>query len=137
MRQYQVPQFIMVEDKIIGPLTMKQAIYIAAGVALILFARWILAQFLFVPIALVIAAAAAALAFVKVNEQPLPWIAKNAIAYLLRPHVYIWRPGERKHASPKAAPRAESEGVRVIPRMSQSKLSDLAWSLDIKAERHE
>lgn len=137
MRQYQVPQFITVEDKIIGPLTIKQAIYIAAGVALTLFARWLLAEFLFIPIALVIAAAAAALAFVKVNEQPLPWMVKNAIAYLLRPRIYIWRPGERKQAPRKTSPRVESERVRVIPRMSESKLSDLAWSLDIKAERHE
>lgn len=32
--QFQVPQFIEVEDKIFGPLTFKQFVYIAGGVAL-------------------------------------------------------------------------------------------------------
>jgi hypothetical protein len=29
--RYQVPQFIDVEDKVIGPLTIKQFIYLAGG----------------------------------------------------------------------------------------------------------
>ena len=31
MAQYQVPQFIEIEDKIFGPLTLKQFIYLAGG----------------------------------------------------------------------------------------------------------
>ena len=118
MRQYQVPQFIMVEDKIIGPLTIKQAIYIAAGIALILFARWLLAEFLFIPLALVIGSAASALAFAKVNGQPLPWIVKNAIIYLFRPRVYIWKPEGTKHAPPKTTSQEDQKEIRTIPRIS-------------------
>jgi hypothetical protein len=33
---YQVPQFIEIEDKIFGPLTLKQFIYLAGGVGLCL-----------------------------------------------------------------------------------------------------
>ncbi len=38
--EYQVPQFIEVEDKIIGPLTLKQFIYVAgaSGLAVVSFA---------------------------------------------------------------------------------------------------
>ena len=32
--EYQVPQFIEVEDKIFGPFTLKQFIYVAGGVGL-------------------------------------------------------------------------------------------------------
>jgi len=39
--QYQVPQFIEVEDRIIGPLTLKQFLYLAFAGA-ILFVLWFL-----------------------------------------------------------------------------------------------
>jgi hypothetical protein len=32
--KYQVPQFIEIEDKIFGPLTIKQFLYVAGGAAL-------------------------------------------------------------------------------------------------------
>lgn len=131
MRQYQVPQFITVEDKVIGPFTIKQFLYIGSGILLILGARWLLASFLFYPIALVVAASAGALAFVKVNELPLPVIVGHAIAYFMRPRLYIWKQEKQKAPKPEEAISPDKQ-IKTIPRLSESKLSDLAWSLDIK-----
>ena len=67
---FQVPQFIEIEDKIFGPLTFKQFIYIAgsAGLAFICYA--FLPLFIaFIPI-LIIVAFGLALAFYQVNERP-------------------------------------------------------------------
>ncbi|QQG44875.1 MAG: PrgI family protein [Candidatus Sungiibacteriota bacterium] len=132
MRQFQVPQFITVEDRVIGPLTIRQALYVGAGVLLVLGARTLLEPFLFVPTAILIGVLTASLAFLKIGERPFPLILKNAVFYLLRPRLYIWKKSvvEKKPAG-VAAPKSEVL-VKSIPKLSQSKLSDLAWSLDIK-----
>ena len=56
--EYQVPQFIEVEDKIIGPLTLKQFIYIAgaSGLCIVFFV------YLPIIVALLLAAPVAGLA---------------------------------------------------------------------------
>lgn len=133
MRQFQVPQFITVEDKVIGPFTIKQFLYIGSGGLLILGARTFLQPFLFFPLAALIGALAASLAFLKINEQPFPIVLKNALFYLLRPRLYTWK----KEALPKPSakevvPKKEEALVKRIPTLSESRLSDLAWSLDIK-----
>lgn len=134
MRQFQVPQFITIEDKVIGGiLTIKQFLYLAGGAGIIFLARLLFQPFIWVPLGIAVGALAAGLAFVKINEQPLPTIAKNMIAYWLRPRLYVWK----KAAPPKRAPIKEAlerraSPIASIPKLSQSKLSDLAWSLDIK-----
>lgn len=133
MRQFQVPQFIMVEDKVIGPFTIKQFLYVGAGGLLILGARTFLHPFLAWPLAVIIGALSASLAFLKINERPFPLVMKNAIFYLLRPRLYIWKrevPG--KSTAKEATQRKEEPLIKKIPVISESKLSDLAWSLDIK-----
>ena len=69
--EYQVPQFIEVEDKIIGPLTLRQFIYVAgtAGLCIIFF---FYLNFVFALIlALPVIGFGAALAFYKINGKPL------------------------------------------------------------------
>ncbi|MBI2640946.1 MAG: PrgI family protein [Candidatus Sungbacteria bacterium] len=133
MQQFQVPQFITVEDKVIGPFTIKQFLYIAAGALLILGARAFLQPFFFWPLGVLIGASAASLAFLKVNERPFPVILKNAVLYLLRPRLYVWKKeSPLKESAKEQAPRKEEALVKKIPTLSESKLSDLAWSLDIK-----
>jgi len=131
MKQFQVPQFITVEDKVIGPLTVKQAVYVLGGVILIIFSNLIFVPILFWPIAAVIAVLAGTLAFLKINDVPFPTIVKNGFFYFMRPRIYIWKKedigkrSEKKAASPQVT-------VQETPRLSESKLSDLAWSLNIK-----
>ncbi|MBI2122224.1 MAG: PrgI family protein [Candidatus Sungbacteria bacterium] len=139
MRQYQVPQFITVEDRVIGPLTIAQSLYLGAGAMIIVFIRVFLAPFFFWPLAVLIAAFCGGLAFLKINERPFPIIMKNAIIYLIRPRLYLWK---KEQAPPHAVstentnPKPETS-VNFIPKITESKLSDLAWSLDIKREQHE
>jgi len=134
MRQFQVPQFITVEDKVFGPLTIKQFVYIGAGALLIIGARAFLKPFLFLPIAVLIGALAASLAFLKINERPFPLILKNAVLYALRPRIYIWKKeiAAQKPPIEEETPKKLEPLIRNIPKIEESKLSDLAWSLDIK-----
>lgn len=138
MRQFQVPQFITVEDKVIGPFTIKQFLYVGSGGLLIVFAYLFLQPFLFWPLAVLIGAFAAALAFLKVNGRPFPIILKNAAFYLIKPRLFVWKQQPPEKTGAKAEMKKPVETVvKKIPKLSESKLSDLAWSLDIKEKTRE
>lgn len=133
MLRFQVPQFITVEDKIIGPLTIKQSLYVGAGILLIMGVRYFFVPVLFWPLAALIGGVFGALAFLKINEQPLFIVIKNALSYFMKPRLYRWQKEVVKKEKEKKLEKKEKEVlIKSIPKLSSSKLSDLAWSLDIK-----
>lgn len=136
MRQFQVPQFITIEDKVIGPFTIKQFLYLIAGAAVAGLAYFFFESFISIPVALIAGSLAGSLAFLKINEQPLPAILKHALFYFLRPRLYLWRQQPTKRQVPDAAAPKKSgiPAVEAIPKISRSRLADLAWSLDIQAK---
>ena len=80
-----------------------------------------------------VAGLALALAFYKVNNRPFVLVMESAFRYFVGSKLFIWRkkefkPGEALNAIPAAA---NERGI-AIPKLSQSKLKDLAWSLDVK-----
>lgn len=130
--QFQVPQFIEVEDKIFGPLTFKQFIYVGGGAGACYLLWRELPIYIAGPLILVIASFAAALAFFQYNGRPFIVALENAFFYFTHTRLYLWN-NER---SAKVAVKQEKEqklGQDVyIPHLSESKLHELAWSLDIK-----
>ncbi|HVB20144.1 MAG TPA: PrgI family protein [Candidatus Paceibacterota bacterium] len=136
--EYQVPQFIEVEDKIIGPLTLKQFIYVAGatGLCVIFFAYLppIVALLFSAPIA----ALAAGLAFYKVNGKPFIEVIEAGFNYYTGSKLFLW-----KHTAPKAAEKGAAAAAAAAetalrmsrggPRLTRGKLSELAWSLDVKS----
>jgi len=121
--QYQVPQFIEVEDKIFGPLTLRQFIYIAGGAGLSLI-------FAFIPI-IIVMAFSLALAFYKINNKPFIGVVESAFKYFTSAKLYIWKKVDKK-ASENPAQEARKYASVMVPKISDSKLKDLTWSLDIK-----
>jgi hypothetical protein len=90
MKQFQVPQFIDIEDKIIGPLTLKQFLYILGGGAVVVIARALFVSFLFYIISLFAVGASFALAFYKVNGVPFPKIIMAAFSYFSKPNHFLF-----------------------------------------------
>ena len=129
--RFQVPQYIDVEDKIFGPLTVKQFIYVvgSAGVVFVLysFLPFVLAILLGMPVA----AIGGTLAFYKVNDRPFIEILEAAFHYISRRHLYVWRKQDRK-IKPKEEKAGEAVDGLFVPKLSDSKLKDLSWSLDIQ-----
>ena len=129
--RYQVPQFIDVEDRIFGPLTIKQFVYLAGGAGLS-FTLW---RFLPLFIALIVIAPVIALslglAFYKVNNRPLLTTLEYATNYLFGKKLYLWKTKKELPKQARIKTKKESELISV-PKLSESKLKDLAWSLDIK-----
>ena len=66
--EYQVPQFIEVEDKIFGPFTFRQFIYLAGGAGLCTMLVLYL-HFFGILLSIPIAALSGALAFYKINNK--------------------------------------------------------------------
>ena len=130
--QFQVPQFIEVEDKIFGPLTFKQFIYILGGLggAYILWRTFPLV--VAAPLIMIVGGFAAALAFFQFNGRPFILGFESAFYYFFRGKLYLWN-NERKQASAPAVKTVSAKASEVyVPKLSDSKLHDLAWSLDIQ-----
>lgn len=102
--QFQIPQFIDVENKIVGPLTMKQFLYLAAAGGISFITFFLFQTFLWFLITAIFLTIAAALAFIKYNGQPLPKIIFYAFGFFWKPKLYIWK-------------REEEERILEIPGM--------------------
>lgn len=130
--KYQVPQFIEIEDKIFGPFTFKQFIYLAGGAGICFMAYKLLPLIYGIFIMLPAVAVSASLAFYKPNNRPLIDMVEAAFNYIITSKLYIWRKVENK-IEPKTTQELMSavKSSVMVPRLSDSKLKDLAWSLDI------
>lgn len=130
--QFQVPQFIEVEDKIFGPLTFKQFVFLAGGAGMVYLAWRILPFIVAIPIMLLVGCLALALAFFQYNGRPFLFAIETFFYYALRSKLYLWSNETRKKAAPQVAAAGATGRELYIPHLSDSKLHDLAWSLDIK-----
>ncbi|MFC1801847.1 PrgI family protein [Patescibacteria group bacterium] len=130
--RFQVPQFIEIEDKIFGPLTLKQFIYLVggAGISFTLYTLlpFILAIILIIPIV----GLTLGLTFYKVNNKSLVFVIESAFKYFLGEKLFVWKKTDKKIIKKEGGEREEDLSNLYVPRLSDSKLKDLSWSLDIK-----
>jgi len=135
MAQYQVPQFIEVEDKIFGPLTLKQFIYLAGGGGLCLLMFSFLPLYLTVLLGIPVMALSGGLAFFNINGRPLIHAMEHAFGYFTGSKLYLWK---QRQANPSTDSTGSPQATATkpinlpVPKLSESKLKDLSWSLNIK-----
>lgn len=131
MQQFQVPQFIEVEDKIFGPLTTKQFFYLLGGGGLTFLIWFFLDNYFFTLIlAAPIIALSVALAFMKINGRPFIDLLSNSVVYILKPRLYLWQKSKKEKQALPENDKPARTGL-VVPKITKSKLNDLAWSLDV------
>ena len=128
--QFKVPQFIDIEDKLFGPFTFRQFVYMVGGGGMIfviykLLPLWI-GIFLIIPIALL----SLLLVFYKINEKPFIYYLQAAISYAVSSKLYLWKQRLVKPSDNKE--EVAPQQVSVVPMTSSDSLKDLAWSLDIQ-----
>lgn len=92
--RFEVPQFIEIEDKIIGPLTWRQFIYLAGGAGLLIILYFTLPFILFVLFGLPIGALAGSLAFHRINNRPFSVFLESGFNYFTKGKLYLWRKAE-------------------------------------------
>ncbi len=91
--QFQVPQFIETEDKVIGPLTLKQFGYLAAAGALSVIFFLLLKLWLWILLTTICGGIAVMFAFVPINGRPMTTFIRALFDNLWRPKVYIFKTG--------------------------------------------
>jgi hypothetical protein len=89
--RFQLPQFIETEINIVGPLTLKQFLWVGAGATLLFLDFSIFKGFTAIILALPIAAIAGAFAFLKIDDMPLINYVANAISFMFGPKDYRYQ----------------------------------------------
>lgn len=127
--RYQVPQFIEIEDKVVGPFTIKQFIYLVGGLGL----SFIFYRFLPLYIAIVfivgIEALSLSLAFYKINNKPFIDFLESAFLYYTKDNLYIWKKEDKKIVASMIKPNTPNQVY--VPKLADSKLKDLSWALGV------
>ena len=90
MQQFIVPQFIDVEDKVIGPITTRQFIILLVG-ALIIGISYKLFDFsLFLTVGLFVFGVTGVFAFLKINGRPFHYFLLNLFQTLKKSKLRVW-----------------------------------------------
>jgi hypothetical protein len=129
--QFQVPQFIEVEDKIFGPFSFKQFVYLAGGAGLAFVLYKLLPTWLAIPLGLPIIGLALALTFYRPNGKPFIDMMQSWFRYIGGNKLYVWKKGARQEGDKKAESVVTKNSVSYVPKLSESKLKDMSWSLDV------
>jgi len=134
MQKFIVPQFIDVESKILGPITVRQFATVAIG-AVLLFAAYRIATFsLFLIWAVIILGVTILFAFFKFNGLPFHIFVLNMLMTYKRPMLRVWLKEEYRptHEVKKKKGAEEKEDKYFVPKkeISSAKLSELALIID-------
>jgi PrgI family protein len=138
MQMFTVPQFIDVEDKIIGPITTRQFIICLVGVGVLVPAWKLLDLLTFILVGLLDFIIVGAFAFVKINGRPFHYFVLNVIQTFKKPNLRVWN-----HKNPlKDLLSAEEAAAEEVPtvtkptavreRLVSSHLKELSLIVDTK-----
>jgi hypothetical protein len=135
---FNVPQYIDVEDKIAGPLTAKQLLWMFGCGAALLVLWTILDKGAFFLAAIPIVFVFAAFAFYRPYGQPLLNFVGSGILFIFRPKIYSWRriPGSYKKPARKREEIVAAKQEKIFPQ--EKDIIGLAKMLDTEGkERNE
>jgi len=133
--RFQVPQFIEVEDKIFGPFTLVQFIYMAGGIGISVVLFTFLPHFLAILLIIPVLGLSAALTFYKVNNKPFLNVIEAFFKYFIGSKLYVWRKLPKKVSAKSQEEKAASYAQVYVPKLSDSKLRDLTWNLGVAKEQ--
>ena len=88
--RFEVPQFIEIEDKIFGPFTFKQFIYLGGGVGIATVLFLTTNFIIFLIFGLPVGALGILFAFYKVNNRPFSHFLESMLQYFSKNRLYIW-----------------------------------------------
>lgn len=128
MTEFQVPQFIDIEDKVIGPFTIKQFLWLLSGGAIV-FVLWTAFPLgIFILVGAPIAALFLGFAFYQPNGRPMASLVASMMIFLFSPKTYVWRTKTNGHGQIFETEKLVEK--RLVEKLSKSRLKDLAWKLD-------
>jgi hypothetical protein len=132
--QFRVPQFIDIEDKLFGPFTFRQFVYMVGGGGMIFVIYRTLPLWIGIFLILPIAGLTLLLTFYKINTKPFIYYLQAAVNYLISSKLYIWKQRLVKPNSKQDGSAEVPQPISVVPILSSNSLKDLSWSLDIQEQ---
>ena len=110
MAQYKVPQDVEADDKLIGPFSFRQFVYLLIaggfiGIGVGLFQIFPLLALIPLPPVLLLLALALPLK----KDQPMETYLAALVSYYIKPHQRVWTPGQRDTAILITAPKIVEE----------------------------
>jgi hypothetical protein len=134
MSQYKVPQNVEAEDKILGPLTLKQFIYAVIGLAygFLMFALFQKLIFIWIIIGLPPMLFMLALGLYQREDQPLETYVLAVLQFFVRPRVRIWQKEPIAEVFRVEPPPPKPEYIKRDPREVRSQLAQLADLVDTR-----
>ncbi|MEA3398508.1 MAG: PrgI family protein [Patescibacteria group bacterium] len=133
MQQFTVPQFIDVEDKIIGPITARQFIIMLAGSLIVALFYKLFDFTLFLISGVIAMACCGVLAFIKINGMPFHFFILNFFQTFSRANLRIWDNTTVQQIPNFKAVENSVKEVSVLPvakRNTASRLSELSLIVD-------
>ena len=131
MAQYKVPQDVEADDKLIGPFSFRQFVYLLIAGGLIALAVGLFQIFpllAIVPLAPTLLFLALALPLKK--DQPMETYLAAIVSYYLKPRTRLWTPGQRESTILITAPKVVEEN-RVRDISSEEATHRLSFLADI------
>ena len=132
--RFEVPQFIDVEDKIFGPLTWRQFLYLGGGVGMAVVIFLTTNFLVFLLVGLPVALLALALAFFPVNNRPFSYFLEAMFNYITRQRLYFWR---KKEGTVYRNRVAKSSDGAPQNRTAGKDISSMARRLELEAMQKE
>ena len=106
MAQYKVPQDVEADDKLLGPFSFRQFVYLLIAGGCIALAVGLFQLFpLLAIIPLPVAFFFIVLALPLKKDQPMETYLAAIVSYYLKPHKRVWEPGQSEHTITITAPK--------------------------------
>lgn len=131
-QQFVVPQFIDVENKILGPLTVRQFIIFLVAAGLIVLCFRLASFWLAAIMSVIIFGLSGTFAFLRINGRPFHFLLLNMIQTLRKPTLKVWN---KEISAKELRVRTKKEGKKpelllVKKPLSASKLTQLSLIVD-------
>ncbi len=133
--KFVVPQFIDAEDKILGPITVRQFL-ICLGATFGIFIEYKILAFAYFIVAVIFTGGVAAVfAFLKINGQPFHIFFVNFLETTFRPSLRTWQKGLNNDELEEVLKRYKANvpvivSKNVAPPPSSTRLRDLALTVN-------
>ena len=134
--RFEVPQFIEIEDKIFGPFTWRQFLYLGGGVGMAVVMFFTMPFIIFVILGVPLAILAAALSFYPVNNRPFSYFLEAIFGYAKSQRLYLWQQKSNriyKNEKDEVSGQPLYAAPPTLKSKPQKDISSLARKLELQA----
>jgi len=133
--QFEVPQFIEIEDKIFGPFTWRQFLYLGGGGGMCVVLLLTLPLYLSLIPIILIGTLTGALAFYPVNNRPFSHFLEAMYNHYRRDRLYLWQQKREIVYKEQFTPATTVRSPLFTPIQNESRkdITSLARRLELQA----